>query len=104
MAKAILDLSIQAGYPFYFSLDLNDSAGLDLESEYSCWFECESIGKLQLSVNTEGTAYEITISKENTDLLLTNLEEYVIYTIKTSDSSYDKLLSGRLHIDAKVRT
>ena len=103
MAKAILDLSMQAGYPYYFALDLNDSDGVDLESEYACWFECDSIGKLQLSVNDAGDAYEITISKENTDKLLTNLEEYVIYTVKTSDSAYDKLLTGRIHVDAKDR-
>ena len=104
MAKAIQDLNIEAGYPYYFRLDLNSVSGEDLENDYSCYFECASIGLLEFSVNTAGDAWELTISKEDTDKLLVNQEEYVVYTVKTSDSSYDKLLSGRMHIDAKVRS
>ena len=104
MAKAIQDLSIEAGYPYYLRLDLNDTSGGDLEDEYSCYFDCNSIGVLEFSTNVTGDAWELTISKENTDKLLTNQEEYVVYTVKTSDGSYDKLLSGRMHIDAKVRS
>jgi len=102
MAKAILDISIEQGYPYLFVLNMDDSDGNDLENDYTCWFECDSIGKLQFGVDID--KYSLTISKEDTGRLDTNLEEYVVYTVKTSDGTYDKLLSGRMHIDAKVRT
>ena len=102
MAKVISDISIEAGYPYLFNLNMDDADGNDLENDYTCWFECESIGKLQFSVDSD--KYTLTISKENTGKLVENLEEYVVYTIKTTDGTYDKLLSGRMHIDKKVRT
>lgn len=105
--RAITDLNIEAGYPYELELDLNDYEGVDLEDEYTCYFECDSIGKLELSVVVDSyteNIYSVTISKENTDKLLVNLEKYIVHTIKTSDGSYDKLLEGRIHINNKVRT
>lgn len=101
MAKVILDISIEQGYPYLFVLNVDDSDGNDLENDYTCWFECESIGKLQFSVDVD--KYSLTISKEDTGRLETNLEDYVVYTIKTSDGSYEKLAGGRIHVDKKVR-
>ena len=103
MARAVLDLSIQAGYPYEITLDMEDYNGNDLEADYSCYFYCESIGTLTFSANATNDAWELEISEANTDLLLTNLEDYVVYTIKTSDSKKTKLLEGRIHVDAKVR-
>ena len=105
MAKALLDIQIEAGYPYPFILDMNDADGVDLETDYSCYFECDSIGQLQFAVvNGATNRYELLISKENTDKLLANLEEYTVYNIKTSDGAYSKLLSGRIHVDNKVRS
>ena len=101
MAKVISDISIEQGYLYLFNLNLDDSDGNDLESDYSCWFECESIGKLQFIVDSG--RYTLTIPANQTVKLVSNLEEYVVYTIRTSDNTYDKLLTGRIHIDSKVR-
>ncbi len=101
MAKAILDIFIEASYPYQFNLNLNESDGVDLETDYDCYFYCDSIGELQFSVAND--RYELTISEINTAKLLTNLEEYSTYTIKKRDSSYSKLLSGRIHVDDNVR-
>jgi hypothetical protein len=101
MAKAILDIYIEQGYPYPFNLDMNDADGVDLEADYSCYFYCVTIGVLPFSV--VGNRYELVISGINTAKVISNLDEYVVYTVKTSDSSEDKLLSGRIHSDAKVR-
>ena len=102
MARAIQDLFINQGYNYYFSIDLEDSVGLDIEVDYTCYFECDSIGKLEFSVVDD--RYELIISGSNTDKLETQLEEYVVYVTATIDGEYDKLLGGRIHIDEKVRT
>lgn len=101
MSRIIKDLNIEAGYPYEFNLDMNDALGVDLEGDYACYFECASVGRLQFSV--VNNAYILTISKENTDKLLTNLEEYTVHTIKTVGGAYDKILQGRIHINDKVR-
>lgn len=101
MAKVILDLYIEPSYPYQFNIDVNTAGGVDLEGDYSCYFYCESIGQLQFSV--VGDRYELTISSTNTDKLLDNLEDYTVYVIKTADSVPEKLMSGRIHIDKKVR-
>lgn len=101
MAKALLDISIEQGYPYLFTLNMDNSDGEDLENDYTCYFECESIGQLQFSVDVD--KYSLTISKEDTGRLENNLEEYVVYIIKTADGEYEKLLSGRIHVDKKVR-
>jgi len=96
MAKAILDIFIEAGYPYAFII---------LEADYDCYFECESIGQLQFSVvSAVVDSYELLISKEDTNKLLTTLEEYTVYTVKISDGAYSQLLSGRIHVDDKVRS
>ena len=35
MAKAILDISIQAGYPYYMALDLNDAEKAKIQESAS---------------------------------------------------------------------
>lgn len=102
MGRAISDLNIEAGYPYTFRLDINSSTGDNLEGDYACYFECKSTGKLQFAVVAE--AYDIVIPKEKTALMLTNLEQYTVYTVKTSDGTYDKILEGRLHVNKKVRS
>lgn len=101
MAKAILDLFIEQGYEYPLNINVNTPAGADLENDYSCFFECDSIGKLQFAV--VGDRYELTLSVVNTNKLTKSLEGYVVYLIKTADGSYSKLLSGRIHVDKKVR-
>ena len=102
MARTILDINVEAGYPYDFNIDMNDSDGLDMEDDYACYFECDSIGQLQFSVSNN--SYALSISKENTDKLLTNMEKYTVYTIKTVGGAYSKLLEGRIHINNKVRS
>lgn len=107
MGRAIQDLHIEAGYPYELEIDLNSYEGLDMEEDYTAYFECDSIGKLTFTPTDDGYSeytYILTISKEDTDKLLVNLEKYTVYTIKTSDSDYDKLLEGRLHVNGKLRT
>ena len=102
MAKAIQDLFINQGYPYELNINMQDSSGLDLEEDYNCYFECDSIGQLQFSVAND--RYELTISAINTSKLSTTLEDYVVYIIKTADSVPEKLMSGRIHIDEEVRS
>ena len=102
MAKAIQDLFINQGYPYELNINMQDSSGLDLEEDYHCYFECDSIGQLQFSVAND--RYELTISAINTSKLSTTLEDYVVYIIKTADSVPEKLMSGRIHRDEEVRS
>lgn len=102
MAKAILDLFIEKGYPYVLNLDMNDVNGEDLENDYSCYFENDSIGLLQFTVSDD--RYHLEMSETDTNKLTSNLQEYVVYTINTLDSKPAKLLSGRIHIDERVRT
>lgn len=104
MAKVIIDIHIEQGYPYTYTLDMNDADGNDLETDYSCWFYSEQTGAVEFDVNPTDDGYNLTLSATDTDKLTVTSEEYVIYTIKTSDSSEDKLVTGRMHIDFKVRT
>ena len=101
MGKAIVDLFIEKSYPYNLNVNFDDTDGTDLEDLYACYFECDSIG--QLAFSKANDRYELEISAANTDLLDDNLEEYTVYAIKVSDSSPKKLLSGRIHLDKKVR-
>lgn len=96
-----MDLFIEKGYPYTFNLDMNNTDGADLEGDYYCYFECSSIGKLQFGV--ANNRYELEISEVNTNKLVNNLEEYVVYVVKKSNSKPEKLLTGRIHVDEKVR-
>lgn len=102
MAKEIIDIYIEKGYPYPFDIDFNTEDGLDLESEYTCWFENKDIGLKQFSVidNT----FKLILTQEDTGKLESNLEDYVVYAQKISTSEYEKLLSGRIIIDEKVRS
>ena len=57
MARSIIDLSISAGYPYELNVDFNDATGADLEALYNCYFECDSIGQLQFSLNGKSFNY-----------------------------------------------
>lgn len=96
-----MDLFIDVGYPYDLNINMNTAAGTDLEQDYSCYFECDSIGQLQFTV--ANSRYELEISATDTDKLTTMHEEYVVYAIKTADSKPEKLLSGRIYIDERVR-
>lgn len=97
MAKELIDIYVEQGYPYDFVLDMNDANDLDLESEYNCYFSCPSIGTKVFSVVAD--SYFLELTAIDTGLLDTNLEEYTVYTIKISDGSKDKLLSGRIILD-----
>lgn len=103
MAKEILDIYVEPGYRYEFNLNFDTVTGVDLEPDYTCYFNCASIGELQFTHNTTSEQYELVISEANTAKLLSNLEEYSVYVKKTADNKYDKLLSGRIHTDNKVR-
>ena len=103
MAKEILDIYVEPGYSYEFNLNFDTVTGVDLEPDYTCYFNCASIGELQFTHNTTSKHYELVISEANTAKLLSNLEEYSVYVKKTADNKYDKLLSGRIHTDNKVR-
>ena len=102
MAKLIMDINIEQGYPYDFVLDMNTTDGEDLETDYTCYFECKSMGKIVFPV-VDGR-YSVTIPKEKTSLLTQSLEDYVVYVVDNTTDEYSKLLSGRIHTDRKVRT
>lgn len=101
MAKEILDLYIEQGYEYPLNLDFNASDGSDLETDYTCFFESPSIGTKQFSVISN--AFSLTLSEADTSKLTTNLEEYVVYAYNITNGTYDKLLSGRIHVDSRIR-
>lgn len=101
MGKAILDIFIEKGYPYDLNINMDTPDGTDLETDYSCYFECASVGSIQLSV--ANNRYETEISAVNTNKMV-HLEDYVVYVIETATSKPKKLLTGRLHIDKKVRS
>ena len=103
MAKEVLDIYFEPGYEYEFNLDFNSDAGTNLETDYNCYFKCASIGELQFPYNATTEQYEMTISEANTAKVTSNLEEYVVYVKKIADNKYTKLISGRIHIDNKVR-
>ena len=102
MAKIITDLFIEQGYPYDLNLDYNAADGENLETSYTCYFYSPSIGSKQFSV--VNNAYSLTLSKTDTAKLIDNLEEYVVFTVKSSDLSEEKLMSGRIHRDIKIRS
>lgn len=101
MAKEIIDIYIEQGYEYPFNLDLNLFNGENLEYENDCYFECVSIGKKQFSVLND--YYTLTLSEADTGKLNNNLEPYTVYIQNTSTQKYEKLLSGRIHLDRKVK-
>ena len=103
MPKEILDIYVEPGYEYPFNLNFDTVTGTDLEPDYSCYFKSASIGELQFTHNATSEQYELIISEANTAKVLLNLEEYAVYVKKTADNKYDKLLSGRIHIDNKIR-
>ena len=103
MPKEILDIYVEPGYEYPFNLNFDTTAGTDLETDYNCYFKCASIGELQFTHNATSEQYELTISETNTAKLTSNLEEYAVYVKKIADNKYEKLLSGRIHVDNKVR-
>lgn len=102
MGNAILDLFISRNYIFPLSVSLDNEDGEDLESDYTCWFYCESIGSLEFTFVTD--RWQLEISAINTNKITDRFEDYVVYAINTSDSKERKLISGRIVLDDKVRT
>lgn len=100
MSKEILDIYVEQGYEYIFDLNLNDINDDDLEPLYECYFECNSIGKKTYTI--EDNMFKLTLSESDTNKLTTNLEKYVVYAKKIATGKYEKLLTGRIHIDSKV--
>lgn len=100
MAKEILDIYIEQGYPYEFNLDFNNVDGSDLENSYTCYFENNSIGKKQYAVIDN--RFDLTLSSIDTDKLKDNMENYVVYVVRNTDSTdINKLLTGRIILDKK---
>jgi hypothetical protein len=47
MAKEILDIYVEVGYPYEYLLDFNLFDGTDLENNYTCWFYNKHINSKQ---------------------------------------------------------
>ena len=97
MAKEILDIYVEQGYPYDFDLDFNASDGSNLESSHTCYFFSNSIGIKQFSI--VDNKYNLVLGAEDTGKLVNNLEAYDIYAYETSTGSKIKLLSGRIILD-----
>lgn len=102
MAKEIIDIYIEQGYPYVFDLNFDLYDGTSLESDYTAYFECDSLGSKTFSVT--GDIYTLIFTEEDTQLLATNLEEYVVYVVHNTTSEKDKVLSGRIVVDKRVRS
>jgi hypothetical protein len=107
MAKAILDIYFEKAFPYEFNLNMNTPAGEDLENDYNCYFECAPItagvGNSRLQFSVVNNRYHLDISGVNTDKITSSLEEYIVYIVEIATGKEEKLLSGRVHIDHKVR-
>lgn len=101
MAKEIIDIYIEQGYEYQFSLDFNLFDDSDLESEYTCKFYNDNIG-YKTFTNT-GSSYYLVLTAEDTGKISSNLEEYEVYVTERNSGISSKLLSGRIHIDRKIR-
>lgn len=100
MAKEIIDIYVEQGYPYSFDLDFNLYDGTDLENDYTCYFYNEYIGTKTYSVLTG--KYVLTLTSEDTGKIVNNLSKYVVYTVNNTTSEKDKLLTGRIVLDKKV--
>lgn len=99
--KEIIDIYVEPSYSYNFDLDFNLFDGTDLENDYTCYFYSDSIGTKQYA--TEDNMFKLTLSEADTGKLLNNLEDYVVYAINNLTSEKDKLLTGRIIIDKKIR-
>lgn len=97
MAKEILDIYVEQGYPYDFTLDYNTVDGSNLESSHTCYFFSNSIGIKQFSI--VDNKYSLVLGPEDTGKLTNNLEAYNIYAYETSTGTKLKLLSGRIILD-----
>lgn len=97
MAKEILDIYVEQGYPYDFDLDFNSIDGTDLENDYTCYFVNDSIGSKQFEVINN--RYNMVLTSEDTGKLINNLEQYTIYAYEIVTGKKNKLLSGRIHLD-----
>ena len=100
MAKELLDIYVEQNYPYEFTLDFNNSAGTDLEGDYTCTFYNESIGSKTFSVVSD--EYYLQLSIADTNSIVNNLEEYVVYVSSNTTVEKYKLISGRIVLDSKV--
>lgn len=100
MAKEILDIYVEQGYPYEFSIDLNTTDGVDLEPDYTAYFYNEDIGTKTFEVLAN--TYRLVLSSEDTGKITENLTKYVVYAVNNSTTEKDKLLTGRIVLDKKV--
>lgn len=106
MAKEILDIYIEQGYPYEFELDFNATDNSDLESIYNCYFYNSNIGTKTFSIGASANGSDmfiLTLSGLDTNKLINNLEEYVVYVSEIATNTESKLLTGRIHLDNKVK-
>lgn len=101
MAKEIIDIYIEQGYEYQFSLDFNLFDNSDLESQYTCKFYNDKIG-YKTFTNT-GSSYSLALTAEDTGKISNNLEEYEVYVTEINSGISSKLLSGRIHIDKGIK-
>lgn len=101
MAKEIIDIYIEQGYEYQFSLDFNLFDNSDLESQYTCKFYNSSIGYKTFVDN--GSFYYLALTAEDTNKISNNLEEYEVYVTEIISNTSYKLLNGRIHIDKGIK-
>ena len=101
MAKEILDIYIEQGYEYQFSLDFNLFDNSDLESQFTCKFYNSSIG--YKTFTNIGSSYSLALTAEDTGKISNNLEVYEVYVTEIATGISSKLLNGRIIIDRKIR-
>lgn len=99
--KEIIDIYIEPSYTYNFDLDFNLFDGTNLEDDYSCYFYSSSIGTKNYIV--EDDIFKLTLSEADTGKLSNNLEEYVVYSQNNNTTEKEKLLTGRIIINKKIK-
>lgn len=100
MAKEILDITIEKSYEYSFDLDFNLPDGTDLESQYTCYFKNTDIGTKTFSVINN--KFSLVLTSEDTGKIQSNLQTYEVYVRHNVTTKYEKLLSGRIHIEESL--
>jgi hypothetical protein len=102
MAKEIIDIYVEQGYSYNFDIDFNLFDGTDLEDEYTCYFYSTNIGEKEYTL--EDNQWKLTLSESDTGKLVKSLEEYSVYAKNNITQLQEKLLSGRIILDKKIRS
>lgn len=107
MSAQVTDIYIEQGYPYVFDIDFNLYSGEDLENNYECYFYNSKIGTKQFSKEfnepSEQYVYTLELSSTDTSKVITNLTEYSVYAIDNITNKESKLLTGRIHLDKRLR-